>query len=98
MTISLEVKFVGILRKLARKDTIMFTFKRSAICVDDVLARISTSLPKDFNQALIDPELNDPRPNVLILLNNVEINVLDGLNTKIEDGDKVVFIPVAHGG
>ena len=76
----------------------MFTFKKSAIGVDDVLTRISTSLQKDFNQALIDPELNDPRPNVLILLNNVEINVLDGLNTKIEDGDKVVFIPVAHGG
>jgi molybdopterin converting factor small subunit len=98
LTLSLEVKFLGILRKLARKDTIMFTFKRPAICVDDVLTRISTSLPKDFNQALIDPELNDPRPNVLILLNNVEINVLDGLNTKIKDGDKVVFIPVAHGG
>ncbi|UCH30992.1 MAG: MoaD/ThiS family protein [Candidatus Bathyarchaeota archaeon] len=98
MTISIEVRFLGILRKLAKRDTVIIRFRKPAIRVNDVLAKISSSFPQDFNQALIDPELHDPRPNVLILLNNTEINVLNGLKTKIKDGDKIVFIPVFHGG
>jgi molybdopterin converting factor small subunit len=47
---------------------------------------------------LIDPELENPRPNTLILVNGKEISVLNGLDTMLEDGDEVVFVPVVHGG
>jgi molybdopterin converting factor small subunit len=47
---------------------------------------------------LIDPELDDPRTNALILVNGKEVSVLQGLNTKIKDGDELVLIPVVHGG
>lgn len=47
---------------------------------------------------LIDPDLKDPRPNTLILLNGKEINVLNGLETKVEDGDEVVLISMLHTG
>jgi len=47
---------------------------------------------------LIDPELNDPRPNVLIMLNKKEISALNGLETGVKDGDKLVLLPVSHGG
>jgi len=46
----------------------------------------------------MDPELLSPRPNALIFVNKQEISALDGLNTKIEENDKLVFIPVSHGG
>ncbi len=47
---------------------------------------------------LIDPELEDPRPNMLILVNGKEISVLNGLRTDIKNGDEIVLIPVVHGG
>ena len=38
------------------------------------------------------------KTNALILVNDREISVLDGLETKLSDGDEVVFVPVVHGG
>ena len=57
-----------------------------------------TTLPPEFGRTLIDPELNDPRPNALILVKGKEIGVLDGLETKVERNDEIVLIPVSHGG
>ncbi|MEM2557603.1 MAG: MoaD/ThiS family protein [Candidatus Bathyarchaeia archaeon] len=42
-------------------------------------------------QGIIDPGL-------VILLNGCNINLLDGLNTRLKDGDVVVFLPPAAGG
>jgi molybdopterin converting factor small subunit len=47
---------------------------------------------------LIDPELNDPRPNALILVNGKEISVLKGLETTVKEGDQIILIPISHGG
>jgi molybdopterin converting factor small subunit len=54
-------------------------------------------MPK-AKRILIDPELEDPRPNTLILINGREISVLNGLETMLKDGDEIVFIPVLHAG
>jgi len=47
---------------------------------------------------LIDPELNDPLPNAVILVNGKEIGILKGLETEVRDRDEIVIIPVIHGG
>jgi molybdopterin converting factor small subunit len=66
--------------------------------VRDLITKLTDMLPPDFKRSLVDPELNDPRPNVIILLNKKEISVLDGLDTEVSDGDRLVLIPVSHGG
>jgi molybdopterin converting factor small subunit len=54
-------------------------------------------LPK-LKSALIDPMSGEPRSNMLVLVNGQEIGVLNGTETKINDGDEIVFVPVMHGG
>jgi molybdopterin synthase sulfur carrier subunit len=63
----------------------------------EAIKSIIEEFPK-IEKALIDPELGDPRPNTLIVVNGREISVLKGLETVLRDGDEVVFIPVSHGG
>ncbi len=36
--------------------------------------------------------------SVIVFLNEKDISVLDGMNTSIQQGDKLTFIPVIHGG
>ena len=38
------------------------------------------------------------RDSMLVLVNGVEANALDDLETMIQPGDEVVFIPMFHGG
>ena len=43
-------------------------------------------------------ELKDIKSNMIIILNDKEIGVLDGLKTCVKDGDNVAIIPTIHGG
>ncbi len=58
---------------------------------------ISKKTP-ELRRNLLDEHLQEPKPNALILVNGKEISVLEGLATKLKDGDEVVFVPVVHGG
>jgi molybdopterin synthase sulfur carrier subunit len=92
----ITIKFVGAFRGVVGRDRLNLSCKR-AIVLRDAVKEIVEKLPK-LKRVLIDPELEDPRPNTLILVNGREISVLNGLDTMLKNGDEVVFVPVAHGG
>ena len=95
--IKITIELLGVLSKLAKSSNICLKFK-APVTVCDVISRLVCSLSPEFRKSLLDPELNDPRPNVLILLNKKEISALEGLDTPIKNGDKLVLLPVSHGG
>ncbi len=92
---AITVKFIGALRHASGMD------RRAIECdecsVKDLVQKISQSSP-ELKGSLIAGESNDSRPNSLILVNGKEISVLNGLDTSLQDGDEVVFVPVVHGG
>ena len=90
------VRFVGVFRSISGKKELTIKF-RETDTVKTFIMKIIDELP-GLNRALIDPGLEDPRPNTLILVNGREIGVLNGLETVLKDGDEVVFVPVLHGG
>lgn len=95
--IEITIEFLGVLSKLANRNSINLKFKApTTVC--DVISKLVCSFSPEFKKSLLDPELNDPRPNVLIILNKKEISVLEGLDTSVENGDKLVLLPVSHGG
>jgi molybdopterin converting factor small subunit len=57
-----------------------------------LLEELETGLPEDFGLAI------QKRSTILVLVNEREISVLDGMNTEVSPGDKVVLLPVSHGG
>lgn len=93
---SVIVKLLGLFRKTYGKDKVSFKITES-ISISDLIRLMTTSSP-NFAKVIIDPELEDPRPNALILVNGKEISALNGLQTLLNDGDEVVLIPVTHGG
>ncbi|MCW3980687.1 MAG: MoaD/ThiS family protein [Candidatus Bathyarchaeota archaeon] len=97
MTISVQIEFVGTLQKLSNKKHITLEFENPAV-VQDVIAKLLKSFTSEFREFLIDAELNDPRPNVLLVLNKTEIGALNGLETNVKSGDKLTLIPISHGG
>ncbi len=95
--IHIKVKFLGIFRELSGKSRVTLEFEEAAT-VRKVVQKLAETFSSRFKETLIDPELSDPRPNALILVNGKEIGVLQGLQTVLNDGDEMVLLPVAHGG
>ncbi len=92
----ITVRFIGSLRASSKKSKLSLDFE-NAVSLREVVNTLIEEQPK-LRRALIDPELDDPRTNVLMLVNGKEIGVLKGLETKLKDGDELVLIPVVHGG
>jgi len=86
-----SVKFIGVLRNLAAKESIQFAVDKGT-SLKNVLHRVSSELPK------LREMLKCPESSLVILINEREIACLDGLNTKVNDKDKVVIVSVSHGG
>jgi sulfur-carrier protein len=94
--LALTIKFVGALRHLSGKTQLTLNFQEGA-SIKDVVANISQEFPQ-LKHTFCDSDLNDARSNSLILVNGREISILNGYQTKVSDGDEIVFVPVVHGG
>ena len=92
----IRVRFVGSLRSFSGKSKLIFDVAKAST-VKQAIDKIVEKKPR-VRKALVDVELDDPRPLVLILVNEREISVLDGLDTVLNEGDEMVIVPVVHGG
>jgi molybdopterin synthase sulfur carrier subunit len=93
---TIAIKFIGSMRHLSGTGELALSCK-SYVAIRELMNEIIKELP-ELKRSLIDQQFGDPRPNALVLVNGREISVLDGLETKLKDGDEVVLIPFVHGG
>ncbi|MGQ9506270.1 MAG: MoaD/ThiS family protein [Candidatus Bathycorpusculaceae bacterium] len=93
---AVTVNFVGAFRTISGKNKIAIKIE-DIVPLKEVIKRIVKKIP-NLQRTLMDPELEDPRPNALILVNGKEISVLNGMETLVKDGDEIVLVPVIHGG
>jgi molybdopterin synthase sulfur carrier subunit len=94
--LTIAVKFIGSLRHVSGTGELALSCK-SYVAIRELMNEIIKELP-ELKRSLIHQQFGDPRPNTLVLVNGREISVLDGLETKLKDGDEVVLIPFVHGG
>ena len=66
--------------------------------VGELVDYIGKEYNPKFKEALIDPPTGRIRLHNKILVNGRNISFLDGLDTRLRDGDAVVFIPPVGGG
>ena len=95
-SITITVKFYGVFRKIAGKKEL--THQTTTRTLKDALNELTSRLPPQFKEALIDQVLDNPTPNALILINGKEMSVLEGLGTLLKNGDTIIIIPISHGG
>jgi len=95
---AVPVKLIGVLGSAAGNREIMLPVSTTLTVQELISALLKTVGNKFFRELLVDVGTEDPRPNVIILLNDQDCNIFDGLRTQIEPGTRVTIIPVAHGG
>jgi molybdopterin converting factor small subunit len=84
----MKVVFVGHLKMLFGKEYLLLEER-----VEDI-----RSLLEYLNRIKLDKSVSVDRRNTLILVNGVEVSALNGLDTKVNEGDIITLVPVTHGG
>jgi len=97
MVICVCIKFLGIFQRLSGKKHVQVKLEEP-VTVRDVIMKLTEEFSNDFKRVLVDSQLDDPRPNALILVGGKEISALQGLETEVKDTEEIVLVPTVHGG
>ena len=90
--ITVEVMYFGKLRHLASGTTKEMINVDDGIKLDDLLTQLGKRFSEEFTKNL--REIQDLR----ILVNGREYQLLEGMATRLKDGDTVVLLPPVFGG
>ena len=72
--------------------------KRRIDNVNDLMVYLSKRFLKKAEEKGLSSILRNFFSHNLIIVNGIEISALNGSNTKIKSGDKVVILNIVHGG
>ncbi len=96
MTFKVTVKFFTTLREITGKKEEQLEFSRS-VTVKSLVSQLSKKYGKEFDDYVYD-ELGDVRGHLQLLVNGRSVTALQGLRTKLKDGDQVAILPPVGGG
>lgn len=66
--------------------------------VADLLILLAEEYGEPFKKAVYEPKGLDLKPHYILSVNGLLLNQLNGIETKLKDGDRVVLMPVVTGG
>lgn len=93
-----RVKLIGSFVSYAQTDEIELMTTQQVTILELIQMMRHDKAGEKLVRMILDPELNDPRPNTIILINGTEIGALDGVDTLVGIDDVVTMLPVTHGG
>lgn len=92
-----RVKFLSTMREAAGQD-INYLVVNDNSTVADLLKLLSTMYNRNVATLLFEEDNVTVKSDTLVLVNDVEISVLGGDETRLSEGDEVALMPIAHGG
>jgi molybdopterin synthase sulfur carrier subunit len=94
----IRVRFFGSLRDLSEKGEIKVNLQNEGISILNLMQFLSEKLGEKFKNAMMNPETGCVRYYMKIMVNGIDLDVQDGLNTIVKEGDVIqVFPPIAGG-
>jgi molybdopterin synthase sulfur carrier subunit len=66
--------------------------------VSDLLSLLAEKYGDPFKKAVYEPKGLDLKPHHILSINGLLLNQLNGIETKLKDGDHIILMPVVTGG
>jgi len=96
--VKVKVEYLGHIRNIigsVRDEEIEI---RENSSVTDLLMVLSEKYGAPFKKAVYEPKGTDVKSNYIITVNGYLLNQLNGVETKLKNGDHVALLPVVSGG
>jgi len=96
--LKVTIDYLGSIRQtLAVKQAEQVELADGAL-VSDLLSLLAEKHGESFKKAVYEPKGLDLKPFHILSVNGLLLNQLNGIETKLKDGDRVILMPVVTGG
>ncbi|MBN1245582.1 MoaD/ThiS family protein [Candidatus Bathyarchaeota archaeon] len=92
------VDYLGSIKQtLGLKQAEQMELKDNA-AVYDLLSMLAEKHGEPFKKTVYEPKDPDLKPHYILSVNGLLLNQLNGIETKLKDGDRLILMPVVTGG
>jgi molybdopterin synthase sulfur carrier subunit len=92
-----KVRTIARLKEILGQDEVQLPVPRDAT-VATLMTLMTERWGEDLSTHISEAQASGPLPHVRILVNGQDIAFLDGINTRLADGDEVLLLPLVGGG
>jgi sulfur-carrier protein len=94
----ITIDYLGSIKQtLGLKQAEQVELKDQAL-VRDLLFALAEKHGESFKKAVYEPKDTDLKSQYILSVNGLLLNQLNGIETKLKDGDRVILMPVVTGG
>jgi molybdopterin synthase sulfur carrier subunit len=96
--LKVTVEYLGYIKQTLGMEQGEHVELKNDALIRDLLTVLAEKHGESFQKAIYEPKSVDLKPHYIASVNGLLLNQLNGIETKLKDGDHVVFMPVVTGG
>jgi sulfur-carrier protein len=93
----IKVHYLGLVKTYTNQSQDEITLKAGAL-LSDLLNMLAADFGKQFTQEIYEPGMKDVKPMFTVMVNGIVMGQLNGVDTKLKEGDNVILMPLMTGG
>mgnify|MGYP001049130576 CR=1 FL=1 len=94
----IKVEYIGHIKNIIGSGREEEVEIRDEASIVDLLRVLSERYGEAFKKAVYEPSGTDVKSNYVITVNGYLLNQLNGVKTKLKQGDHVILLPIVSGG
>jgi molybdopterin synthase sulfur carrier subunit len=98
LVLKVKVEFLGHVRNVIGSEREEEVEISEGSSIADLLAMLSEKYGEPFKKAVYEKSGADVKSNYIITVNGYLLNQLNGVETKLKNGDQVILLPIVSGG
>jgi len=98
LQLKVKVEYIGHIKEIIKSGRTEELDVSEGASLGDLLLRLSEKYGEPFKRAVYALGDIDVKSNFLVTVNGYTVNQLEGLKTKLKDGDNVILTSVVSGG
>jgi MoaD family protein len=96
--LKVTVDYLGHIKKLLEAESPEQIEIPKEASIEDLLVKLAQKYGKTFKNAIYKPGESDLKSNIILTVNGLLLNQLNGIRTKLKNDDKVTLMPIVSGG
>jgi sulfur-carrier protein len=97
-TLKVTVDYLGHIKQILEIESPEQVEISTGGSIGDLLIKLAEKHGRAFKKTIYEPGSSDLKSNFILTVNGLLLNQLNGIETKLKDGDRIIFMPIVSGG